>query len=48
MVIRFAEYAVRDIEAIRDWYTEQGVLDLGGRLVAEIVRRDATERQMTN
>lgn len=37
--IRFAEAALRDIEGIRAWYAEQGVADVGARLVGDIVAR---------
>lgn len=39
VVIRFAESALRDLEAVRDWYTEQGVPDVGARRVAEVFQR---------
>ena len=39
MAISFAESALRDLEEVRVWYTEQGVPDVGARLVAEIFRR---------
>ena len=34
--IRFAESAVADLEALKSWYSEQGVADVGDRLVEEI------------
>ena len=34
--ISFAESALLDIEALRTWYAEQGVPDIGVRLVAEV------------
>lgn len=37
--IRFAESARRDLEAVRGWYAERGVPDVGMRLVAEIIDR---------
>jgi plasmid stabilization system protein ParE len=37
VAIRFAESAVADLESIRIWYAEQGVPDVGERLLAEIV-----------
>ncbi len=37
--IRFAESAVADLEAIKQWYKEQSVPDVGDRLVREIVER---------
>lgn len=42
VTIRFAESALRDLEAVRDWYTEQGVPDVGARLVAEVFQRVQT------
>ena len=36
-VIRFAESALVDLEALLDWYDEQGVSDVGGRLLREIM-----------
>lgn len=38
-VIRFAESAVVDLEAIRNWYAEQGVPEIGERFVVDIVAR---------
>ena len=37
--IRFAESAAGDLEAVRGWYTERGVREVGMRLVAEIIDR---------
>ena len=37
--LRFAESAVGDLERIRAWYSEQGVADVGARLVGDIVAR---------
>lgn len=37
--VSFAESALRDLEAVRDWYTEQGVPEVGVRLVAEVFQR---------
>jgi plasmid stabilization system protein ParE len=37
--IRFAESAVADLEALRSWYAQQGVPDVGDRFVEEIVAR---------
>ena len=37
--IRFAESAVADLEALVSWYAEQGVPDVGDRLVEEIFTR---------
>ena len=39
MVISFTESALRDLEEVRIWYTEQGVPDVGARLVAEVFQR---------
>lgn len=39
VAIRFAESAIADLEAIRTWYIEQGVPDIGERFVEEIVGR---------
>lgn len=38
-VIRFAESALRDLEEVRTWYVEQGVPEVGARLVAEVFHR---------
>lgn len=35
--IRFAESAITDLQAIRSWYTDQGVPNVGDRFVEEIV-----------
>ena len=35
--VHFAESALRDIEGIRAWYAEQGVADVGVRLVGDII-----------
>lgn len=37
VAIRFAESALTDLESIRAWYAEQGVPDVGERLLGEIV-----------
>ena len=37
--ISFAESALTDLEALRAWYTEQGVPDVGNKLMAEIFQR---------
>ncbi|MEZ5553425.1 MAG: type II toxin-antitoxin system RelE/ParE family toxin [Pseudomonadales bacterium] len=37
VAIRFAESALADLESIRTWYAEQGVPDVGERLIGEIV-----------
>ncbi len=34
--ITFSETAIQDMMEIREWYTEQGVPEVGQRLVAEI------------
>jgi plasmid stabilization system protein ParE len=36
-VLRFAESAVADLEELNAWYTEQGVPEVGDRIVSEIV-----------
>ena len=40
--VRFAASAVSDLEALRVWYTEQGVPGVGDRLISEIVARAET------
>lgn len=37
--ISFTESAIRDLEDVRTWYTEQGVPDVGSRLVEEVFQR---------
>jgi len=37
--IEFAESAVEDLEAIRDWYTQEQVPQVGERLVTEIFKQ---------
>ena len=37
VAIGFAESALTDLESIRAWYAEQGVPDVGERLIDEIV-----------
>jgi toxin ParE1/3/4 len=37
VAIRIAESAFADLESIRAWYAEQGVPDVGERLLGEIV-----------
>ena len=37
--IRFADSARGDLDAVRGWYAERGVPDVGMRLVAEIMDR---------
>jgi len=39
LTISFAESAVADLEAIRIWYAEQGVPEIGIRMVEGILRR---------
>ncbi len=39
MVIGFAESALRDLEEVQAWYAEQGVPDVGVRLVEEVFQR---------
>lgn len=35
--IRFAASAITDLESIRGWYAEQGITDVGERLIRDIV-----------
>ena len=37
--VTLAESAISDLEEIRDWYAEQGVPEVGNRLVAEVFNR---------
>lgn len=37
--IGFAESALRDLEEVQAWYAEQGVPDVGTRLVEEVFQR---------
>ena len=37
--IRFADSAVADLEALRTWYSNQGVPEVGNRIVKDIFRR---------
>jgi plasmid stabilization system protein ParE len=39
ITIVFAESAVADLEELKSWYSEQGVPDVGDRLVIEIFER---------
>lgn len=39
VAIRFAESAIADLEALRRWYAEQDVPDVGDRLVREVFTR---------
>ena len=38
-VITFAESARQDLKGIQAWYMEQGVQDVGNRLVKEVIER---------
>jgi toxin ParE1/3/4 len=40
--IGLAESAVRDLEGIREWYQDQGVPEVGERLILEIFERIET------
>ncbi|MGH8462105.1 MAG: type II toxin-antitoxin system RelE/ParE family toxin [Stenotrophobium sp.] len=42
ILISFAESAQLDIEAIKQWYVEQQVPEVGERLITEIFRRIET------
>ena len=37
--VRFAESAITDLQAIRSWYADQGVPDVGDRFVKDIITR---------
>jgi toxin ParE1/3/4 len=37
--VSFAESAVRDLEEVQAWYADQGVPDVGERLVEEVLAR---------
>lgn len=39
VTISFSESALRDLEGIQAWYAEQGVPDVGARLVEEVFQR---------
>jgi len=39
ITVAFAELALRDLEGIRAWYVEQGVPEVGDRLVAAIIQQ---------
>lgn len=39
VAIRVAESALADLEAIADWYTDQGVPDVGTQIIQRIVAR---------
>ena len=44
IAIRLSEAALADLASLRDWYTEQGVPDIGGRFLNEILERIETLR----
>lgn len=44
VTVRFAQSAVADLEELKQWYSEQGVPNVGERLIAEIVERIETLR----
>ncbi|MGB5472494.1 MAG: type II toxin-antitoxin system RelE/ParE family toxin [Gammaproteobacteria bacterium] len=48
IVISFSESALRDLEEIKAWYVEQGVSDIGERLVAEVFQRVETLAEHTD
>ena len=37
--VRFAESAVADLEAIKEWYADQGVPDVGDRILGGVFER---------
>jgi plasmid stabilization system protein ParE len=37
--LTFSESAVRDLEDVRDWYSQQGAAEAGDKLVREVVER---------
>ncbi|MCY3623697.1 MAG: type II toxin-antitoxin system RelE/ParE family toxin [Gammaproteobacteria bacterium] len=37
--VRFAESAVTDLEAIKEWYADQGVPDVGDRILGGVFER---------
>lgn len=39
ITVTFAESALRDLEQMQEWYSEQGVPEVGQRLVQEIFQR---------
>ena len=39
VTISFAESALRDLEEVQAWYAEEGVPDVGARLVEEVFQR---------
>jgi len=42
VTISFAESALRDLEEVQAWYKEQGVPDIGARLVSQVLQRTET------
>jgi len=42
VTISFAESALRDLEEVQAWYTEQGVPDVGASQVAKVFQRIET------
>ena len=45
VINRFAESAVADLQAIKRWYLEQDVPDVGDRFIAEIFEREESLRK---
>ena len=39
ITVTFAESALRDLEEVRSWYAEQGLPEVGDRLVAEVFQQ---------
>ncbi len=39
MVVSFAESALRDLDEVQTWYVEQGVPEVGSRLLEEVFQR---------
>ncbi len=39
IAISFAESALADLEDVRAWYAEQGVSEVGEKLIAEVLQR---------
>ena len=39
VAVRFAESAVADLEAIKEWYADQGVPDVGDRILGGVFER---------
>ncbi|MYD99326.1 MAG: type II toxin-antitoxin system RelE/ParE family toxin [Gammaproteobacteria bacterium] len=46
--VRFAESAVADLEAIKEWYADQGVPDVGGRILGGVFERVERLREYPN